>query len=57
MKKLWLLTILLLLQIPFGVFKARAQTVINKSIIFGADGLTLKNAFEQVEKLSGLSIS
>ena len=57
MKKLWLFTILLLLYIPFGVFSAGAQPVTNKKISFGAEGITLKNAFQQLEKLGNVSIS
>lgn len=58
MKKLWLITILSLLLMPFlGTTIACAQTAINKKVIFGADGIALKDAFHQLEKLSGLSIS
>ncbi len=58
MKKLWLITILALLLMPFfGTTTARAQTAISKKVIFGADGIALKDAFQQLEKLSGLSIS
>ncbi|MES2375484.1 MAG: SusC/RagA family TonB-linked outer membrane protein [Bacteroidota bacterium] len=57
MKKLWLLTMLFLLQLPLGYLSATAQTVINKKITFGAEGVTLKNAFQQVEKLANISIS
>lgn len=57
MKKLWLLTMLFFLQLPFGGINAKAQTVINKRIIFGADGTLLKDAFQQIEKLSDVSIS
>jgi hypothetical protein len=58
MKKLWLITILALLLMPFlGTTTASAQTAINKKVTFGADGIALKDAFQQLEKLSGLSIS
>jgi TonB-linked SusC/RagA family outer membrane protein len=57
MKKLWLLTMLFLLQMPLDYFNAAAQTVVSKKITFGAEGITLKNAFQQVEKLSNISIS
>jgi TonB-linked SusC/RagA family outer membrane protein len=57
MKKLWLLTMLFFLQLPFGGINAKAQTVINKRITFGADGTMLKDAFQQIEKLSDVSIS
>ncbi|WPV00852.1 SusC/RagA family TonB-linked outer membrane protein [Mucilaginibacter sp. cycad4] len=57
MKKLWLLTMLFFLQLPFGGINAKAQTVINKRITFGADGTMLKDAFQQIEKLSDISIS
>ncbi|MFC0513562.1 SusC/RagA family TonB-linked outer membrane protein [Mucilaginibacter angelicae] len=57
MKKLWLLTMLFVLQLPFGGINAKAQTVINKRITFGADGAMLKDAFQQIEKLSDVSIS
>jgi TonB-linked SusC/RagA family outer membrane protein len=57
MKKLWLLTMLFFLQLPFGSINAKAQTVINKRITFGADGTMLKDAFQQIEKLSDVSIS
>lgn len=57
MKKLWLLTILVLLQLSFSIFKTQAQTNIDKAITFEAQGITLKDAFLQVEKLSGLSIN
>ncbi|WP_426586151.1 SusC/RagA family TonB-linked outer membrane protein [Mucilaginibacter sp. R-33] len=57
MKKLWLLTMLFFLQLPFGGINAKAQTVINKRITFGADGAMLKDAFQQIEKLSDISIS
>jgi TonB-linked SusC/RagA family outer membrane protein len=57
MKKLWLLTMLFLLHMPFGFVGVKAQTVINKKISFGTDGITLKDAFQQVEKLSDISIS
>jgi TonB-linked SusC/RagA family outer membrane protein len=57
MKKLWLLTMLFFLQLPFGGINAKAQTVINKRITFGADGAMLKDAFQQIEKLSDVSIS
>lgn len=56
MKKLWFLAILLLLQMPFVAFEAQAQ-IISRKISFGADGIMLKEAFQQIEKLSGLSIS
>lgn len=57
MKKLWLLTMLLFLQLPFGGINAKAQTVINKRITFGAEGTMLKDAFQQIEKSSDISIS
>jgi TonB-linked SusC/RagA family outer membrane protein len=57
MKKLWLLTMLFFLQLPFGGINAKAQTVINKRITFGANGAMLKDAFQQIEKLSDVSIS
>jgi hypothetical protein len=41
----------------FGTTTASAQTAINKKVTFGADGIALKDAFQQLEKLSGLSIS
>ena len=57
MKKLWLLTMLLFLQWPFGGINAKAQTVINKRITFGVEGTMLKDAFQQIEKSSDISIS
>ncbi|GGB04203.1 SusC/RagA family TonB-linked outer membrane protein [Mucilaginibacter rubeus] len=57
MKKLWLLTMLFFLQLPFGGINAKAQTVINKRITFGAEGTMLKDAFQQIEKSSDISIS
>jgi TonB-linked SusC/RagA family outer membrane protein len=57
MKKLWLLTMLFVLQLPFGGINAKAQTVIYKRITFGAEGTMLKDAFQQIEKLSDISIS
>ncbi len=57
MKKLWLLTMLFFLQLPFGGINAKAQTVTNKRITFGANGAMLKDAFQQIEKLSDVSIS
>ncbi|MFS2185762.1 SusC/RagA family TonB-linked outer membrane protein [Mucilaginibacter sp. Mucisp84] len=57
MKKLWLLTMLFFLQLPFGGINAKAQTVINKRITFGAEGTMLKDAFQQIEKASDISIS
>ncbi|SEO35595.1 TonB-linked outer membrane protein, SusC/RagA family [Mucilaginibacter gossypiicola] len=57
MKKLWLLTMLFFLQLPFGGINAKAQTVTNKRITFGAEGTMLKDAFQQIEKLSDISIS
>lgn len=57
MKKLWLLTMLFFLQLPFGGINAKAQTVINKRITFGAEGAMLKDAFQQIEKSSDISIS
>lgn len=57
MKKLWLLTILFLLQFPLGYTNASAQTVVHKKITFGAEGITLKSAFKAVEKLSDIAIS
>ncbi|UOE47173.1 SusC/RagA family TonB-linked outer membrane protein [Mucilaginibacter sp. SMC90] len=57
MKKLWLLTMLFFLQLPFGGINAKAQTVINKRITFGTEGTTLKDAFQQIEKLGDISIS
>ncbi|WP_121809602.1 SusC/RagA family TonB-linked outer membrane protein [Mucilaginibacter kameinonensis] len=57
MKKLWLLTMLFFLQLFFGDINAEAQTVTNKRITFGADGTMLRDAFQQIEKLSDISIS
>lgn len=58
MKKLWLFTILLLLQLPFAIDKAQAQQgAVDKKITFGAENVTLREAFAQLEKLSGFSIS
>ncbi len=57
MKKLWLLTMLFFLQLPFGGINAKAQTVTNKRITFGAEGTMLKDAFQQIEKSSDISIS
>ncbi|XHR96360.1 carboxypeptidase-like regulatory domain-containing protein [Mucilaginibacter sp. UC70_90] len=57
MKKLWLLTMLFFLQLPFGGINAKAQTVINKRITFGAEGIMLKDAFQQIEKSGDISIS
>lgn len=57
MKKLWLLTMLFFLQLPFGGINAKAQTVINKRITFGAEGVMLKDAFQQIEKSGDISIS
>ncbi|WP_243770816.1 MULTISPECIES: SusC/RagA family TonB-linked outer membrane protein [Mucilaginibacter] len=57
MKKLWLLTMLFFLQLPFGGINAKAQTVINKRITFGAEGTMLKDAFLQIEKSGDISIS
>lgn len=57
MKKLWLITILVVLLTPFCVLNAGAQTLVSNKITFGADGITLRAAFQQLEKLAGLSIS
>lgn len=57
MKKLWLLTICMLLQLPFGLVKAQSPAAVSKKITFGTEGQKVKDAFEEVEKLSGLSIS
>ncbi|PYF74453.1 SusC/RagA family TonB-linked outer membrane protein [Pedobacter nutrimenti] len=57
MKKLWFLTILVLLTVFFGVSRAQSPTISSKKITFGAEGIMLKDAFEQVEKLTGLSIN
>jgi TonB-linked SusC/RagA family outer membrane protein len=57
MKKLWLLTMLFFLQLLLGGVYAEAQTVTNKRITFGAEGAMLKDAFQQIEKLSDVSIS
>ncbi|QEM11334.1 SusC/RagA family TonB-linked outer membrane protein [Mucilaginibacter rubeus] len=57
MKKLWLLTMLFFLQLLFGGINAEAQTVTNKRITFGAEGTMLRDAFQQIEKLSDISIS
>jgi TonB-linked SusC/RagA family outer membrane protein len=57
MKKLWFLTILTLLQLAFSPFVAEAQTAVNKKITFGAEGLKLKDAFAQIEQLTGLTIN
>lgn len=57
MKKLWLLTMLFFLQLPFGGINAKAQTVVNKRITFGAEGTMLKDAFQQIEKSGDISIS
>lgn len=48
---------LFFLQLPFGGINAKAQTVINKRITFGAEGTMLKDAFQQIEKSSDISIS
>lgn len=58
MKKLWLITILaLMLGTIAGAPRASAQTTISKRVTFGADGIALKDAFLQLERVSGLSIS
>jgi TonB-linked SusC/RagA family outer membrane protein len=57
MKNLWLLTMLLLVCGSPGIFSAGAQTVNNKKISFGAEGITLRNAFQQIEKLGSVTIS
>ena len=57
MKKLWLLTILVFLMIPPGIIQAQAQVAKNKKISYAAEGVTLKAAFQQLEKLSGFSVS
>lgn len=57
MKKLWFLTMLFFVQLSVEVISARAQTVIEKKIAYVADGITLKDAFNQLEKLGNVSIS
>ncbi|WP_233260848.1 SusC/RagA family TonB-linked outer membrane protein [Pedobacter sp. HMWF019] len=56
MKNIWFLTILVLLKLSFCSLKTQAQ-ITNKKIPFEAEGIMLKNAFQQVEKLSGVSIN
>ncbi|WP_276089755.1 SusC/RagA family TonB-linked outer membrane protein [Pedobacter sp. JY14-1] len=57
MNKLWLLTILVLLRLSFCPAEIKAQTVVDKTITFGVQATTLKKAFQELEKLSGLSIN
>ena len=58
MKKLWFFTILVLLQVSFETPKAQAQqSPADKRITFAAEGITLRDAFAQLEHVSGMSIS
>src|SRR5215217_2051229 len=57
MKKLWLLTILVLLQLYINVVAVQAQIVNDRKITYVAEGISLKEAFQQLEKLSGFSIN
>jgi len=58
MKKLWLITILsLMLGSILGAQQAGAQTAISKRVTFGANAIALKDAFLQLERVSGISIS
>jgi TonB-linked SusC/RagA family outer membrane protein len=58
MKKLWLITILaLMLGTIISAPLASAQTATSKRVTFGADGIALKDAFLQLERVSGLTIS
>ncbi len=57
MKKLWLLTILVFLQVSLNIFKTQAQVNVDRVISFAAQGITLKQAFQQLEKLGGLSVN
>ncbi|UEG53485.1 SusC/RagA family TonB-linked outer membrane protein [Mucilaginibacter daejeonensis] len=57
MKKIWLVTILVLMVLPLCVINAVAQTVLNKRITFGAEGITLKEAFGQLERSGDVSIN
>jgi TonB-linked SusC/RagA family outer membrane protein len=57
MKHLWCFTMLLMLNITFGVFSTGAQPLNNKKITFGAARISLKNAFQQVEKAGEITIS
>lgn len=56
MKKLWFVAILTLL-LPLAFMPAKAQTVNDKRITFGANDISLREAFQQVEKLGDVSIS
>ncbi|WP_232336573.1 SusC/RagA family TonB-linked outer membrane protein [Mucilaginibacter aquatilis] len=56
MKKSWLLAIVVFFQMAFALANVYAQTI-NKKITFGAGGITLKAAFNQIEKLGGVTIS
>ncbi|MDT3403834.1 SusC/RagA family TonB-linked outer membrane protein [Mucilaginibacter terrae] len=56
MKKSWLLAILVFLQMAVAFTNVQAQ-VITKKITFGGNGITLKAAFDQIEKLAGVTIS
>ncbi|MFD1258057.1 SusC/RagA family TonB-linked outer membrane protein [Mucilaginibacter terrae] len=56
MKKIWFLTILVFLQLFLGLALVSAQTL-SKRIIFGANGITFKDAITQLEKASNTSIS
>ncbi|RFZ84172.1 SusC/RagA family TonB-linked outer membrane protein [Mucilaginibacter terrenus] len=57
MKKLWLLNMLIFLQMPLGILRADAQTLNNRKVTFGAQGVSLKTAFQQLEKTGNISIS
>jgi len=58
MKKLWLFTILVLLQVSLQMRTANAQqSPADKRISFAAEGITLRDAFSQLERSAGLSIS
>ncbi|MEJ6979101.1 SusC/RagA family TonB-linked outer membrane protein [Pedobacter sp. P351] len=51
------MTALVILQPSFIFSSVRAQSVINQKINWGASNVSLKNAFEEIEKLSGTSIN
>lgn len=55
MKKSWFLAILVFLQMALTA-QLYAQAI-NKKITFGGNGITLKAAFNQIEKLAGVTIS
>ncbi|WP_285010656.1 SusC/RagA family TonB-linked outer membrane protein [Pedobacter faecalis] len=57
MKKLWLLAILAVLHLAFQPQEIKAQTSVDRTITYGVRETTLKNAFQELERLSGFSVN